>query len=581
MPLNITQIVALVLILGTFGFFINYIIKQLGTTCSSDYTYNQTLKKCVPICDIDEINDPQTGECKKNCNGKVIDDDHEIISGKCVLKCKGQMKRCGFECVDNITRVCDKAGGVCNINQLCKPDGICCKPNEHCVLDGVTGENKCDECPHQICNGTCCVDDTYTCAGDKCCKRDNVSKDKNGIEVCCDQMPCIDEDGNKICCDVGAGEICKNGKCVIGCPNPKEMDLYTCNGVPVQYPGNVDIACDSTEMCLHNCDTNQFSCVPKNTCWKNTTYTPALLNNGSSNILLGDSSVNVCSENIDGSGNLWIKNPGKTLYNTVKVESNLGSTQNCGEQSCLNKISQDSSTIVNFQTPSKVDVTTNPGLCQSSISCSQNLLDQTQLNQVCGNIDSDSNQYGRCCRDSSGNYTGQICNPGESCINGVCVNKSTYCGVGGTFDYENKKCNCVSKDFAGNQCQYTKAVTCEGKGSPRPDGKCDPDYEATVRTTTWGCPLGTPANTDSFCPTSDDPSRPYKYMYDDSNKDGVGYCFGDIGSGHLGSYGLCARKAKCANCVYPSSGIQVQFNEAFSLALKVLKKIQDASSGST
>ncbi len=553
MPLNITQIISLLIILASFGGLIYLLISRLGTTCSSDYTYSNTLKKCVPVCDIDEINDPQTGECKKNCNGKVLDDDHEIISGKCVEKCKAPLQRCGFECVDGLYRVCDKTGGVCNSNQLCNPNGVCCKPNEHCVTDGVTGEKKCGECPHQICNGVCCLDDTYTCAGEICCKRENVAKDSQGNTVCCAQTPCIDEEGNKICCDKGAGEICKNGKCVIGCPNPSEMNLYTCNGVPVVYPDNVDIACDpAQEMCLHNCDTNEFSCVPKNTCWKNTTYTPPLLNNGSNNILLGTNSINVCSENLDGTGNLWIKNPGKTLYNTVKVESNLGSTQNCGEQSCINKIAQDSTTITNFQTPSKVDVTTNPGLCQSSISCAQNLLNQSQLNEVCSNIDTDPEQYGRCCKDNSGNYTGQVCRPGESCINGVCQNKSTYCGIGGTFDYINKTCNCVSSDFAGNQCQYTRAVTCEGVGTPRADGKCIPDWEdSTVRTTQWTCGANGYKGGDlsGDCPSSDQPDNPYVYYTTDTNKDGVGYCFGDLVD-KLGYYGLCHRKKRCANCVY-------------------------------
>ena len=547
----IVKIIILLIIMGSFAAIIYAISIAFATKCSgTNQTYDEVQKKCITICDTDEINDPKTGECKKNCNGKVLDDDHEIINGKCLSKCKDTLIRCGFECIDNVVRVCDNQNSVCNANQLCAPDGVCCKPNEHCVTDNVTGTTKCGECPHIICNGECCLDDTYVCAANKCCKKENVSKDKNGIDVCCEQTPCTDSNGNNICCDAGAGEICKNGKCIIGCPNPAEMSLYACNGTPIPYPNNVNIACDPTqELCLHNCDTNKFSCVSKNDCWKNTTYTPPLLNNGSNNILLDNLSVNVCSENIDGTGNLWIKNPGKNLYNTIRVESNLGSTQNCGQQSCLDKISQDSSTIVNFQKPSKADVTTNPGLCESSISCSQNLLNQTQVNTLCNTLDKNSEDYGRCCKDTSGNFTGQICRPGESCINGVCYNKSTYCGVGGTFDYINKICKC-EPNFAGNQCQYTRSVTCEGKGTPRVDGKCDPDYVDVVRTTTWGCPLGTPANNDSFCPVSDDPSRPYRYFADDiNNKDGVGYCFGDIGS-KTGNFGLCHRKAKCSNCVY-------------------------------
>jgi hypothetical protein len=546
---NIVKFITIIVIILAFAGIIYTVATVFATKCPGQ-RYDPDQKKCITVCDTDKINDPKTGECKTNCNGKVLDDDHEIINNKCVSKCKNNLIRCGFECIDNVIRVCDKQNGVCNANQLCSPDGICCKPTEHCVTDNVTGLTKCGECPNIICNGECCLDDTYVCTANKCCKKDNVSKDKNGIDVCCEQSPCIDSSGNKLCCDTGAGEICKNGKCIIGCPNPAEMGLYTCNGASIPYPTNVNIACDpAQELCLHNCDTNQFSCVSKNDCWKNTTYTPPLLNNGSNNILLGNLSVNVCSDSIDGSGNLWIKNPGKNLYNTIKVESNLGSTQNCGQQSCLDKISQDSSTIVNFQPPSKVDVTSNPGLCESSISCSQNLLNQTQVNTVCNTLDKNVEEYGRCCKDTSGNYTGQICKPGESCINGVCHNKSTYCGVGGTFDYMNKICNCET-NFAGNQCQYTRSVTCEGKGTPRADGKCDPDYEDAVRTTTWGCDSGTPPNTDSFCPTSDDSSRPYKYFEKDIyNSNGNGYCFGDVGT-YTGLWGLCHRKAKCTNCIY-------------------------------
>ena len=75
----------------------------------------------------------------------------------------------------------------------------------------------------------------------------------------------------------------------------------------------------------------------------------------------------------------------------------------------------------------------------------------------------------RCCKDSSGNLTGQFCNPGQFCNNGKCIQKNCK-GDNGLECSGNGKCvngKCICNPPGRNKqelpCCWRNTQICEGK----------------------------------------------------------------------------------------------------------------------
>ena len=438
--------------------------------CPSYQTYDTSKKICVNKCKDDELYDGSV--CKKNCNGHPISDGEEIIKGKCVTKCSpgDNWKRCNYDCYDSNLKKCDSDGNICYNNQFYYVDNTpkCCPGNQH------YDNNECTDCHKPLCGTTCCPDNT-DCVLNNCCDTKKIYIDKNNNKNCCSTDLC----GGKYCCNPDAGEICISGKCQIGCPNVNNMDLYKCDGKIPDYDKSKLFWCDlDKNLCLHDCADNTYKCIEKSKCWGNTIYDPTLLTSNGQTYIYNNNdkkgSVSLCTtNNIDK----WLSNTSiSDLKRNVFVEKG-DTTVTCDINSCVDKIQQDSSNIINFNKdnlhPEIID-----GKCNSILSCTDSLLSVKDMTGLCQMFDQpNSNDAGRCCKTSEGSYTGQICGESETCIKDVnnsytCVKNDTYCNSKGKFDRINRKCICDT-GYAGKNCEFSRQQNCNNHANPKDDGTCD------------------------------------------------------------------------------------------------------------
>ena len=101
------------------------------------------------------------------------------------------------------------------------------------------------------------------------------------------------------------------------------------------------------------------------------------------------------------------------------------------------------------------------------------------MSALCKEFENNTNTQGRCCKNNIDGFTGQICPPESTCIDGKCETNSEYCGNGGTFNTQTRTCNCGT-NYNGNRCQYSRDTTCDGNGNPNFDGTCTMDYECVL-----------------------------------------------------------------------------------------------------
>jgi len=426
----------------------NGVCCNIGQKCAVNGT------KC---CDPDYIGkDMYNNEicCSQKLCGQIccIPNVEECINGNCVQKCEENKIRCKFgDCYDPTTEYCDKNGVTCNIIAHCPNSDTCCPQGLECE----EASNTCKLCDIR-CDKKCC-NTGQKCAvnGTICCNIKNIGKDTKGNETCCENDLC-----NGVCCDEGIGEVCINGKCQIGCPNIRQLNsgLYTrCNDKDISFTGLPSECNYDTQVCLHNCNDNSFRCIDKTACWKNTTYSP--------NLLLYDrdttydytltsgqykgqkTKVPVCQANqIDPNNinNLWISKGPSNLVRNVSVESGNTNLQSCNLDTCISKIIEPTSGIINYDKQQDIkNPTIANNICNSMLSCDNSLLDAEEMDNLCSIFDKDKITQGRCCKknDNSG-YTGQICPQNHICAptanNNECIlgwkcntplpnNRGTYC----------------------------------------------------------------------------------------------------------------------------------------------------------
>ena len=330
--------------------------------------------------------------------------NEDLINGICVSKCEGK-------------QYCDKNGITCNKNSYCSNTNICCPQGQQC--DEIT--NTCKVCDHELCNG--------------------------------------------ICCDYSSGYTCNPNtkKCELACPNINNIndDIYKCDGLTANMPTEIKY-CKDKEMCIHNCDDKTFSCIDKKNCWDTISYTPGLLtstygDDHESNYIYNNKYVNVCQSTGPIPTN-WIYSSDTNLINNIHVnKSSYYNEKNCDTDSCINKIINDGDILINDLNPSVSNTNINKGLCTFSRDCTQILLNQSDMTNLCNTLDTDTNNKGRCCKTQD-NYTGQICNPGKVCIkndnsDNICVDY-TYC-LNGKLNPDKRLCDCDPK-YSGNPCKPMK-----------------------------------------------------------------------------------------------------------------------------
>jgi hypothetical protein len=574
--MNIYQLLAIIFIGSIFGVLIYLISKMFSSQCPSGYNFNSKQNKCIINCTDKEIYDDTSQSCKINCNGHPITDSEEILTnGTCTKKCSvGEIRdpKCG--CYNSEQLHCDNYGNLCDDTKYCNvlsgtgPHQYKCCPSDQ-ICDKTDINNQiCKTCPNEVCNGVCCPCKMESgCINNNCCCPPSKSSVNSKGESTC----CLPEDlCGGICCDRGGGESCNpaTNKCEIGCPDTRDMDkdLYKCNDkIPPPFTGTKKF-CGDGEFCFHDCNTNEYNCYENKNCWDKTLYTPGLLadKNADPYILsipdIPQGAVNVCSDQYN---NRWIyngytpidsKDPG--LRATVSTRSNLpDKTKTCDKDSCINRIIQDSTTIVNFQKPTDTGtVINNNGICSTDISCDKALLTRDNMIYVCRDLDSDPETSGRCCKTSDGNdYTGQVCGQGSSCIRNSdgtykCQQTSTYCGEYGNWSNTLNRCICISDDYAGNRCQFSRKDTCYGKGTPTGDGNscpqdCNMDPEH-IPTMDSKCQNDSDIfNADKYtCPTPDISDRnqtPYKPIYGGNIPTGESCGIYSKFKGTCGRYKIC------------------------------------------
>jgi len=351
--------------------------------------------------------------------------NEELINDECVSKCNDGQVRCGstMSCYDPIQEYCDSKFQVCSITN---------KDCNKCCPDGYTCSNgTCIECDIK-CGKKCCDDKTPNCCNDvECCTKDSKCTKLDG---CCEEPNVVCGDH---CCNVSAGLNCIENKCQISCP---PIDPIT-KRLPDGFTGT-PAACDpNTSICFKNPTINdvnkQYNCVPTGCDWGDVYYTPGQDSTDSQN-----NPVHVCS---DSKGSLWISKQNMTeLTSTVNVRINNFDEKKCTNDACLRKIYQEGSTQIEGLNPQIKD-----NICTSELLCSKLLkpYDSKTLETVCTNPKS-KNLYGQCCIDDNGNYSGQICPPGQKCHINTCIqigNYDPYCNNNGKtyFNTSSNEITCV------------------------------------------------------------------------------------------------------------------------------------------
>lgn len=377
------------------------------------------------------------GQCCNNpCGDSCCSYGQDCVDGVCCNAC-GDEGCCGFketclvgECCPD-SKVC--AEGCCDSDEMCSDTGICvdcsgdlCGGTDCCGLNQTCDDGECkdvcgtvvcdsdemcvddDCCPQEnvcddgsCCEGGCCGDrccpDGESCVGDVCCPSTNV---------CDDGLCCQDECCGGVCCS--AGETCVNGECKVACcASESSCDLYCTPGV--EECNVVDSGEDDAQ---YFCST--LGCEFTST---GAVYDPS---NFKTSAGASKATVDVC-EVCDGDDCkfYYCHNPedveADTLTRSATATQSSSSQAECGISDCDYIFATDSVDHVAWDSSKKE--------CSGEFDCG--------TLPACGDCPVDD--VGRCCTDSDGNYTGQICPTGlPLCQDGACY-AGWACGDSGEW----------------------------------------------------------------------------------------------------------------------------------------------------
>lgn len=354
-----------------------------GTLCTTTNVCGQScIDPTVDVC----INGKACG-ITHACSGSCCEESQKCsTNGKCVDcaddLCEGGRKCCdtasGEKCINDTCCIpCGDSGVCCPESQQCiDATGECCDPSQICLDND--GNQTC--CAGKCCNGICCAE-TDKCINGSCCPAKNSCDDG----TCCDNE-CCGKDGATQCCSDGT--VCHNGSCMTACG---------------------DNFCDpNTQVCNEISTTGKKYCVDKGCVWQGIVYSPANLRDN-----IGSANIPVCGYN----GKYYTcRDPtGVTADNLSRTVSDLqdsSSITNCTANDCDYRFSEKGLDDIQWDTSAQK--------CTGSFDCTKEL-------PVCNDCPVSGSQAGRCCTNSDGTYTGQLCPQNTVCDSGTCY-AGYYCG---------------------------------------------------------------------------------------------------------------------------------------------------------
>ena len=438
----------------------------LNKSCSSGEVYDNKLgciKDCSPLPNMRY--DSQKKDCVPNCldgqifcgttciynNQKCLDNDIICDNNDNVLLCgktcyDNTKQKCIADVVYDNNKVCNSSSDtpvLCKDNEQCSQDNtkciscgttlckgdICCNSGEYCDKDGVCkscttdqtscgstccdsgykcdGKGKCVKCDHDLCGSNCCDDDVIGCINKTdCCDPKKIYKINDTLDGCCNEELTT---ADKKCCSIN-GQKLINGKCMIKCGD-----------------GDNEIYCDpDTQLCGETIgDKNKFYCATNGCAWGPLTYNPPDFPDPT-NI---SNSIPV----FYGNNKLYISQQGFPLSRSVYDAQT--SKIDCQNNDCIERLVENGLQNVKF------DPTTDPTkkTCNGDFDPSK-VLPKSILSCPLKNDQ-------QCCKDSSGNFTGQVCQNGQSCINNNGVYFCTSCAD--TDCNQHGKCSMTVED----QCE--------------------------------------------------------------------------------------------------------------------------------
>lgn len=379
--------------------------KKCGTVC-----YDPQKQDCLPgniLCDLDEV-------CGNDClkSGEVCVDNLPcggILGTPCVKDKTGKFTQCCTNkemCEDNICQDCDPKKRIWCNNKCCPEgkkectDGVCCtKGTKVCPEDKVCCEGG------TCCSGKCCPSDTHTCLKDgTCCKKGNLCQLSEETTICCSK--CCGKAPNQQCCD-DPNMKCLAGVCKTYCGTDIHRDPLYCNlnkpkpQICVQhipYKGKEISACKNP-----GCEFTTIHYAPGNI----QSLDQPLCEKGPNQI--------VACQTDDPKGP-FTRTASATQHSTVP----------CTEGDCLALMKQTGIYDVVW------DTSKGPGKCTGNFNCrNTNLLPYCHTDdEKCPYLHEGTDLP--CCKDSEGNYTGQVCQDKTlACYpDGTCGTPAYACDLG-------------------------------------------------------------------------------------------------------------------------------------------------------
>lgn len=516
---NIIKIITILIILGVFTGIIYLVAKVFAKQCPNGLHYDTDQKKCIDTCTDDEIYNNKTQKCRPVCTPPVIWSDtlntcKDCGSGStwdedtqtCIAFCIDD-KSCdsGQSCVNN--RCCSypacktKDGDKCCQN--CTPDtnnpnlNICCSQLQTC---SINGKSVCCQ-GAQICNENVCVDpcgpkgSTIGCkAGEQCLQIKNVTQSSNmykqlslnknnqvekNVDGTYNFYSCIDE--NNTCMSSPAFSV-----------PASVQNFYPC----------FDIDKSNTDTGLGFCSSKDTDTVHINICKLNSSKSICTENNNcqwydllSTNKENIDELNNKISQTFEEDNGYYCGDQTKNLsrlYGTT-----FDTSYKCGFENCVAFTANPTVTDVYY------DATT--GNCTSLQSCTTKGNLGTNLTNkstgeiiptscaITGNLD--------CAQFAN---SSQICDPSTGLIRNFGYN----CLKPGTQSIQRDGTCICNKTYAGTNCQYSDAITCNNNGIVDKDGNCtcntppNHNYYGLFYGPTCNIPIGADLINGKFVPWS-------------------------------------------------------------------------------
>ncbi len=442
-----------------------YYTNSLKKTCPSGQIFDKKYNTCIDDCNVTPNMIYKNGKCVSACDNDQIPCNNNCYSNnyKCLKDSKGNEVPCEFDnlcgdncfnpnkqvCINNILydttdpRVCGNI--YCDDGKICTTgkNKICRDP----CSDGkyLCGDNCCDNCDSdKICGSNCC-NDTQKCSKNKTCITCNDNDEQLCGDICYDpkKQSCLNPDTNSVC----DSDKVLNNNCCAG--TVSDGKTKCCNTTDNKYKVQDDkcqIVCGK-DLCdpnlnqecvsIKNSKEDKEICQTINCTWGTIDYDPFdILDENNTNEKIYYPSCSHLDEN--NTNKYYItKQINLNLSRTVQTKTEARDKNNklyCTTDDCVSRLAE--TNLTKYYYDSTGD---SQGVCKGEFKCNELLQDNKNYCPF--------KNRNRCCRDSNGNFTGQVCiNNNEVCnSNGICTT-----------------CNDDSKDNNSN-CKYGKCSDKEDK----------------------------------------------------------------------------------------------------------------------